>query len=247
MKLLIDIGNSRLKWATSQPHQLPQAEYLDYRQTQAFNHLQACWAKLSQPEQIALSCVANQHIADQVIELAQTLWPTIDILRPVASATALGVSNAYQQPEKLGIDRWLALIAAHHHYPGACCIVDCGTAITLDFIDSFGQHQGGLISPGLYLMKKSLAQNTAALPWGTTPASVQLATATEAAIANGTLLAAVGLIETTLQRQVTRYQLILSGGDALQIAESLSIHSLIDQSLIFKGLLCYCEQDRSVS
>ncbi len=92
-------------------------------------------------------------------------------------------------------------MAVRNLYQLPACIVDCGTAITVDLIDADGKHQGGLISPGLTLMKKSLAAGTEALQFHETNYEFGPANFTEAAIYSGTLSAAVGLIEHVLTKQ----------------------------------------------
>lgn len=243
MILLVDIGNSRLKWAVADAGVIGSTAVLDYRQADFPDRLQDRWRNIDTPGQLAIASVTGQAVAATTIELARHLWPGIDVIMPRPSAAAFGVKNAYSQPEKLGVDRWLALLAAHRHYAGDSCIVDCGTAITIDFVEADGRHLGGLISPGLMLMKKALAQNTATLPFSQDQPVSGLAVATEAAIDGGTLLAAVGLVETVLRRQPKTYRLIVSGGDARRVAGQLSVPSIIDDDLVFKGLLHYCRTE----
>ena len=173
--------------------------------------------------------------------VAVELWPAIEIIPVKSQAHAFGVYNAYQQPEKLGVDRWLALVAVRNHYQLPACIVDCGTAITVDLIDADGKHQGGLISPGLTLMKKSLAAGTEALQFHETNYDFGPANFTEAAIYSGTLAAAVGLIEHVLTKQSNAMQLILTGGDAEIIATQLAIKPIIDADLVLRGLAIVLE------
>ncbi|MFM8341861.1 MAG: type III pantothenate kinase [Methylomonas sp.] len=236
MNLLIDIGNSRLKWASEQAGQISSIQALDYRQPHAYQSLEQQWQTLPRPNKLAIACVGAAQQIIAIEALANGLWPAIEIIIPKSNAVFGSVSNAYSQPEKLGVDRWLALLAAHHHYLGNSCIIDCGTAITLDFIDSHGQHRGGLISPGLLLMKKSLAQNTAALDLNQQTSALVLADNTRHAIDSGCLLAAIGLIETAIQRYQPIDQVIMTGGDADLISQYLSMALIVDQQLVFKGL-----------
>ena len=236
MNLLIDIGNSRLKWATEQAGQISSIQALDYRQLDAYQSLEQSWQTLARPSKIAIACVGSSQQITAIESLANRLWPAIEIIIPKSSAAFGSVINAYPQAEKLGVDRWLALLAAHQHYPGNSCIIDCGTAITLDFIDSHGQHRGGLISPGLMLMKKALAQNTAALDLSQQTQALVLADNTLNAIDSGTLLAAIGLIETAIRRYQPVEQVIIIGGDADLIRQNLSMSLIADDQLVFKGL-----------
>ncbi|MEI8209720.1 MAG: type III pantothenate kinase [Methylococcales bacterium] len=244
MKLLIDSGNTRLKWATLDEQGVITSQVMLNAQLSRQQLLDA-WVRLPRPEQIAIACVSATPLLALIDDVVEDLWPNLSIISVKSEAQAYGVYNAYQQPEKLGVDRWLALIAAHHFYPGAACIVDCGTAVTVDLIDAAGKHQGGLISPGLTLMKKSLAGGTAQLSFNEVTYERGLANCTEAAIYNGTLLAVVGLIEHILSQQVQPVSLILTGGDAEFVAAHLSTNALIDIDLVLRGLSIVLSADLS--
>ena len=244
MNLLIDMGNSRLKWATTAGgHIITGSPLFNARINR--HELVDVWKGIRAPERIAVSCVTANRLLELVQSVAFELWLDVDIIEVKSQAQACGVSNAYQQPEKLGVDRWLSLIAAWRQYHKPICIADCGTAITVDLIDADGRHQGGLISPGLTLMKKSLGQGTEALVFSETdhafPPCVP-ADCTEAAIYSGTLAAAVGLIEHILAKQPVNTQLILTGGDAELIAGQLDVATIVDPDLVLRGLSCVLEE-----
>jgi type III pantothenate kinase len=235
MNLLIDMGNTRLKWATANKLDfIPGNPIANAEITR--NALIQLWQACGTPNQLAISCVSNSQLFDVVISAANDLWPGITINRVQSEATAYGVCNAYQEPEKLGVDRWLSMIVGFQLYPKALCIVDCGTAITLDVIDNSGQHLGGLICPGLRLMKESLAKGTENLHLGEAAFPFGLATNTDAAIHNGTLSGACGLIELVLKTQPDTTQLLLTGGDAEAIAAHISRPAIIDPDLVLLGL-----------
>lgn len=219
---------------------------MDYRQPDFSDRLRQCWLGIAPPKKIAIAAVSAKAISSAVLELGETLWPGIETVIPQSSSQAFGVSNAYDHPEKLGVDRWLAMIGAHRHYAGALCVADCGTAITFDVLHADGRHQGGLIAPGLALMKKALVSNAADLSFTAQSHQMQLATETNAAIANGVFLAAVGLIEQAMQAFSPEYQLILTGGDAEIVAEALSISSAIDKELVLKGLAVFGSGERAI-
>ncbi|WFP50804.1 type III pantothenate kinase [Methylomonas sp. EFPC3] len=242
MILLVDIGNSFLKWTLADSGMIAEPHYLNYRESDFMSVLTQAWTSLSEPEQIGLAAVAAPEVVAKVLGLAQVMWPAATVVKPSAAGQAFGVTSAYVKPEKLGVDRWLAMIGALHAYPGANCIVDCGTAITVDFVAADGLHQGGLICPGLRLMKQALSANTHALPVAAGAGGVGLAADTDAAIDAGVLWAAVGLVETALGRQNQPYRLLLTGGDAAQLAEQLAGDKVLDSQLVFKGLLHYCAE-----
>ena len=243
MNLLIDSGNTRLKWAMFQNGGLIISHALVNQQITRQQLIEA-WKLQPPPKRLAIACVSATPLLDLMLAVAVELWPTVDIISVKSQARAFGVHSAYQQPEKLGVDRWLALVAVRNHYHKPACIVDCGTAITVDLIDADGKHLGGLISPGLTLMKKSLATGTAGLQFHETNYSVEPANFTESAIYSGTLLAAVGLIEHVLSKQATAMQLILTGGDAEIIATQLAIKPIIDADLVLRGLAFVIEARR---
>jgi type III pantothenate kinase len=240
MNLLVDMGNTRLKWAILQDGRLITGHALVNQQITG-HELAKTWKMPTPPERLAIACVSATPLLELVLTVAVELWPTIEILQIKPQTHAFGVYNAYQQPEKLGVDRWLALVAVRNHYQLPACIVDCGTAITVDLLDADGKHQGGLISPGLTLMKKSLTEGTEALQFHESNYDFGPANFTEAAIYSGTLSAAVGLIEHVLKKQSNAMQLIVTGGDAEVIAAQLETKPIIDTDLVLRGLAVVLE------
>ncbi len=238
-KLLIDLGNSRLKWRLAgtaglgEPHSVSHAEIL------AAAPLFEDWRALETPESIVCASVAAVEVKQSLFGILHNLWPQTACRQVRAEAEAYGVRNAYAEPETLGVDRWLGLIAARRHYPGSCCIADCGTAVTFDALDAEGGHLGGLICPGLRVMRQALAANTAALNIAPRANDALLAADTAAALHNGALYAAAGFIETAYRRLAHPGRLILTGGDAGLIAEKLEIPFILDTDLLFKGLQNY--------
>ncbi|MFZ2169656.1 MAG: type III pantothenate kinase [Methylococcaceae bacterium] len=235
MNLLVDMGNTRLKWAVEKDGRIIAGRALLSSQINR-HQLVEIWENQSHPKRLAIACVCANRMLELVLTVAIELWPNIEIIPVKSQAHAYGVINAYQQPEKFGVDRWLALVAVRRHYQIPACIVDCGTAITVDLMDAEGNHQGGLISPGLTLMRKSLGEGTEALQFHETDHVVGLANFTEAAIYSGTLSAAAGLIEHVLSRQTDTLHLILTGGDAGLIAPQLKGKLVIDTELVLRGL-----------
>jgi type III pantothenate kinase len=236
MIILMDIGNTRLKWATLQQGQISGLTAVNYRQLDWQAELFQAWQMLARVEKILIATVAAVEIRLAVQTLAQQLWESVEIIQPRSTATAFGVGNYYSQAEKLGIDRWLALIAAWHFYAQAAWIIDCGSAITIDFIDQTGKHRGGVIAPGLRLMQQSLAQNTATLSFSNQTYSLGLADCTEAAIFSGCVYAVLGLIEQSLSQQAMPAIVLLTGGDAELIASKFQQPMIIDPYLVLKGL-----------
>ena len=234
MNLLLDLGNSSLKWATTDFHSLEFGKSLPNIEITP-QALRDVWQDL-QPEKIGISCVGKAELLNVILDVMRELWRDIPIHFATTPSQAFGVKNGYLQPEKLGVDRWLALIAVRQKTNAPFCVVDCGTAITVDVLNAAGEHQGGLICAGLTLMKTALAFSTADLPLAILPRHAELAIETETAIYNGTLFAACGLIERVIQKLPANTELFLTGGDAPIIAAQLAQPLTLETNLVLQGL-----------
>ena len=149
----------------------------------------------------------------------------------------------------MGVDRWLAILAARKRYGGAVCVVDVGTAVTIDQVDDTGQHLGGVIVPGIDLMYRSLFKDTGdigrldARSENPPPAEREtLGRSTTAAINGGIMSAICGLIESCAAQLEARCRdnvLIITGGDAERIVSHLRIAAEIRPALVLEGLMAY--------
>lgn len=163
MMLMVDMGNSALKWANLEQGRLSPQQRIPHQANNLEKLLTQAWRTLDMPSQgVWVSNVAGPQKAETLSHWVKTLWG----LKPTFVKTSryeCGVKNGYENPEQLGVDRWLALIGAHLMEKGMLCIVDCGTAITLDVLSANGHHQGGLIMPGVTTMQIALKSDTYAL------------------------------------------------------------------------------------
>ncbi|HKJ09958.1 MAG TPA: type III pantothenate kinase [Gammaproteobacteria bacterium] len=245
MILLIDAGNSSLKWGllngdTLEPGGRMIHERQDVREVAA-----QAWGQLPVPERAVIANVGGDRLAGSLRAWMKRTWRLLPEF-PVAGASAAGVTNAYRQPERLGVDRWAALVAARHHAGGPACVVDCGTAITIDVLGADGAHLGGLITPGLRLMRRSLSAGTRGIGEDGEPPLMQdgqvclLGRDTQGAVSGGTLYAAVALIDRVLadmrEEAGDRISALLTGGDAPTVLPLLAgpIHHRPD--LVLEGL-----------
>ncbi|MDT8386499.1 MAG: type III pantothenate kinase [Thiogranum sp.] len=247
MNLFLDVGNSRIKWATQEQENWTYGAPLVHKGQTIKDIAEAAWKELEKPERIVISNVAGPAVEKRLTAWFKKSWKILpEYVRPQASF--LGVHNAYNKPESLGGDRWAALLAAHAHYSGTVMIVNCGTAITVDMLSADGRHLGGLIVPGIDLMAAALQQNTA----GIVPGELDerdvalLGSSTEAAVSGGVLYAAVAFVDrvsSDFQAEFPdRISLILSGGDAQRIMPLLSRRPRYDEHLVLKGLAVYAEE-----
>ena len=225
MILLVDAGNSRIKWALASDGKLHGHGAFPWRGASVGTLLNQHWRKLENIQRVFIANVGGASLRTALGDWVQT-HRGINIDCAQTQAQACGVTNGYREFQRLGVDRWLSLLAAWSRHARACCIVDCGTAVTLDAINAKGEHLGGLIVPGLGLMHDALARNTDALALAPANSPDLLARDTRTAMSGGSLQAIVGFIELTVSR--LREQLgegptcLLTGGDAGQILPRLS-------------------------
>jgi len=231
MILCVDSGNSRIKWGL----------YGDgrWQETVAVDHENR--AKMAElPQRLPMpDCVMLANVAGEAARAAirQALAPWLPVMREVAAtAAAGGVTNLYENPARLGVDRWCALIGARALTAKPCVVVMAGTATTVDTLDGAGRFLGGLILPGLDLMHRSLARDTAALPLAAGHYSPH-PRCTDDAIISGCLEAQVGAIERACSRLGAEAHCLLSGGAAGVIGEHLGVPHVLVANLVLEGLL----------
>jgi type III pantothenate kinase len=256
--LLIDAGNSRIKWslvdgdgATIKGGAFEHERDVTAPDIMATvdDTLLAAWAALPVPVSAWISNVAGAASLERIERLIDSRWPALSRSVIKASAQQCGVTNGYGEPAQLGSDRWCGLIGARAAYPGEhVLIATFGTATTLEALRADGTFTGGLIAPGWSLMMRSLGIHTAQLPTldaasarqALDATSNRFATDTAAALSSGCLLAQASLIERAwrdLRRDWNAdVRLVLSGGAANEIAGALEVPHTRHDSLVLSGL-----------
>ncbi|MBN3792906.1 type III pantothenate kinase [Burkholderia sp. Ac-20353] len=246
--LLIDAGNSRIKWALADAQRT-------LVETGVFGHARdggadPDWTHMPRPRGAWISNVAGADVAAGLDALLDTHWPGLPRTTIRACAAQGGVTNGYTTPDQLGSDRWAGLIGAHAAFPGEhLLIATFGTATTLEALRADGRFTGGLIAPGWALMMRSLGTHTAQLPTLTTDiASGLLAGAqsdpfqvdTPRSLSAGCLYAQAGLIERAWRDLNDAWQapvrLVLAGGAADEVARALTVPYTRHDALILSGL-----------
>jgi len=247
MKLLVDAGNTRLKWATWDGKALAAQGAHAHGAEMDFA---ALFKDIPSVDAAWVASVAA-HALDTL--LAQALRARFGV-EPVfvrSSAAACGVRNAYAQPERLGVDRWLGLIAVHAQALAPAVIASCGTALTLDALAVDGTHLGGLIAPSPELMRGALLGNTARIGDVGQAGIVEIADNTADAVLSGSWLAAAALVERFFKHAVARLgvapTLVLGGGGAAQLGALLALPHRIDAELVLRGLARYADQAPAAS
>jgi type III pantothenate kinase len=263
LTLLIDIGNTRTKWRAvdlergfgDQDAQgaAPHAERTKLGERWRSLPVQAAWiANVSEAD--ALAAVRAM--------LEETDAPTrsaIEVSVLVAVAEQSGVINCYREPERLGADRWAALIGARALFPGQNAVIaSLGTATTVDVLRADGRFTGGAILPGIALMRHALARKTAGLPLARGHYRA-LARNTDDAITSGILHAQAGAIERVMreagfvaasqegqkkapEERANEALCVLTGGDAALIPARLPFYSVIADNLVLRGLLAVAQE-----
>lgn len=238
-RLLIDIGNSRLKWAFAQgEHLLAPAQALPLAESgKVFDAWQALPGL--PPTQVRMVSVIDRPVVDDIEQWVKSQWGVV--VERVTTANNKRISVAYEQPEQLGADRWLAMIGAQSRGLLPACIIDCGSAITIDAVDLNGRHYGGLILPGLAAQKAGLAQIAPALPAPDfdKPAPL-LGKNSEDAVVSGhlhaTAAAVEGLVERIRKETGLRLPAVLTGGDAATLSPYFSQTPPVLPDLVLEGL-----------
>lgn len=246
MILLVDIGNSQIKWTTIQSKVLAESQNFARPKTGIKAALNKAWKSLEEIEAVFVSNVAGEKIATQLIDWIEKQWQLTPIFVQ-SEKRRFGVTNAYDHSETLGVDRWLAIVAGRQHARQATCIIDCGTAITVDIVTEKGMHQGGLILPGLSLMKQMLTDNTDALNDVTQESEFKLlASNTHSAIQAGTLYMVTATLENLIndlqQNFKNEIRFLITGGDANELIPLLPQPLIHEPDLVLKGLAQYARQ-----
>ena len=250
MTFLVDVGNTRIKWATLERGKLARAGSAVHRGSldAAFAALAAALPKATQ--RIVAANVAGESVAARLRAFVAAL-PNVSLELVAVSAERFGVRCAYADPSRLGVDRWVAVLAAYHAARGAACVVDAGTAVTLDAVDANGAHLGGLIFPGAALLAAALDRNTSDI--GATPRAVAvpkglelLGRSTAAAVGNAAWLAlgaaldrAVATVARSLGAPPAVY---LTGGDAVALRAWLETRVEVRADLVLEGLALFAAQ-----
>ena len=238
MMLLCDVGNTRLKWARTENGDLAAHGAVSHCDAAVHVSLDQHWLDSPKPARIAACSVAARECNRALEQWVAEHW-SLEVQWLDAIDDGWGVRCAYSNPSTMGADRWATLVAARELSPQGACVVSCGTAITVDLLDSTGRHLGGIIMPGVALMRRSLADGTALID-RTEGHVVQLADNTPDAVATGTALAGVATIERLFAEARglvgASIRCIMTGGDAELIGSLVSHEVRIEPHLVLRGV-----------
>ena len=243
--LALDVGNTRLKWALYATP-VPGAGMVAHGAVflEAIDELaEGQWRDLPPPSSMLGSIVAGEGIRRRTEEQLE-IWD-VEPRWVVSGASACGVTNGYDHPTRLGVDRWVALIGARHRIlargaPRPVLVVMVGTAVTVDALDTQGNFLGGLILRGFGLMLRALEMGTAGLK-APTGEAVEFPTNTSDALMSGGADAIAGAVERMHRKLLKRCgqepALLMSGGAAVKLQSISDLPFETVETLIFDGLL----------
>ena len=236
--LLLDLGNSRLKWAVSGTEGLSDMASAEHET--AIRRLNDCGLRRRAIRRVGLSDVRGGALRLALDEWLQDALPDSTVHAMRSGEAAEGIRCGYASPDQLGVDRWMALIGAWTQEPRASLVADIGTAMTLDALLSDGTHLGGVIAPGPQLMVEATTGRTTGVIANADARVGDWPDNTADAIVTGAFDAAVALIEARhaalRQRVGVPVKLWLTGGAAAAVARRLSADFAMDEALVLRGI-----------
>lgn len=247
LRLELDLGNTRVKW------RLLQADKVIARGAAAHSvgaDVESLWRTIQVPADAVIAAVyvasvASQALTQSLLEYCRSVW-RLEAKVARVSQQAAGVINGYSDYQRLGVDRWLAVLAASQKANGAQLIVDCGSAVTVDLLTADRRHLGGYIVPGLRLMRRALLQDTADVKVGelATIGDCGPGSDTQAAVAHGLPLMVAGLVSAAWQRlsaqESESVSIWVTGGDGELLLSLMPAGAVYCQDLVLDGLR-FCE------
>jgi type III pantothenate kinase len=247
--LLVDLGNSRIKWAWLADERLGKAHAAAYSGWRARDFARRVIGSRPDIDRILVASVAADHVSDALAAGARLAGAPAPE-RVTTRRRACGVTIAYIDPWRLGVDRLLAMIAAHRRFARRpVCTVAVGTAMTIDLVGADGRHWGGAIIPAPPLMVASLLGGTSGIrrraqggASGRGPAL--FGRSTRAAVEQGARFAAAAAVDRAVSEGrglVGRTpELLLTGGGAAALRPLTRSASLLVPDLVLEGLAAWC-------
>lgn len=239
--LYFDVGNTQIKW-------LYRSEASDLYGAERSDNVGLMWAeslrkKVSEPKRIAVSCVKSSEYLSVLISSLKSAYGLEPFVANVLRAEC-GVVCSYDDPSRMGIDRWLAMVAVRSQFKGAFCVIDCGSAATFDWVDAEGNHVGGFILPGLKMSVSALLQGTDQVVVDADRlqvAGIEPGVSTTEAVYNGVLFSFVSQIESAFRKLMeiaggSQVDLVLTGGDAKLLTDKIKVPHKVVGNLVFIGL-----------
>lgn len=243
MILVIDVGNTRLKWAWLTSAGLSDQQAIVHRGAKPKLWTAALFDTTQKPERVLIANVAGEAMGKKLTRLTKKYFG-VRAEFVSASRNFHELTNGYLDPSLLGPDRWLAVIGAWTIARTVLCVVDAGTAVKVDSVDASGRHLGGLIAPGIHMMRETLLTKTSdiarAVEMSTPSMAGVLANNTIGAVSRGAVFALAGMAdraaEAIEQSTGVKPRLFVTGGDAGMITSVMRTRGEIVPDLVLQGL-----------
>lgn len=195
--LQLDVGNSSAKWRLVRGGTVIATGRYRIGDSGSQALLLNCTDTL---DEIWISSVAAPTAEQQLAALLGARWGVAPWFARAEAHTA-GLRNSYADASRMGVDRWLAMLGARQREPGRLCVVDAGSALTIDIVSATGQHEGGYIIPGPALMERALLLDTDRVRFDEQiDYALAPGTFTAEAVRHGIALAQVGAVALALEQ-----------------------------------------------
>ena len=253
MLLLIDIGNTRIKWARFDEQGIgPQSAAVHANWTRD-DFIQQILSAGPRAERVLIGNVGGKRMGDLAQAAISTTWH-IEPRFVHSPAAQAGLRNAYPEPANLGVDRWLCLLGGRSLELRPLCVVSVGTAMTIDGLDAGGQHLGGVIVPGPELMVASLLKNTSDIARRAASGQTRdalFADNTLGAVEQGAVQALAALVDRaqeTLEKQLGEAPvLLLTGGACARIHSAIRSPGREIPDLVLRGLAVVAQAESAIA
>ncbi|MEH6636015.1 MAG: type III pantothenate kinase [Halioglobus sp.] len=232
--LQLDVGNSGAKWRLLRGAEVVARGKCIAADESSRQALLACTAEL---EQIWISSVAAPAAESDLLALLESHWDVVPWMARTEARTG-DLVNSYDDPTRMGVDRWLVMLAARQHVAGKLCVVDAGSALTIDIVSASGRHEGGYIIPGPALMERALLLDTDRVRFAE-DVEYQLTpgTSTAQAVRHGIALAQAGAVALALDHHSGEpMQVLFCGGGGELLMSLLDRGGKYLPDLVFEGL-----------
>lgn len=249
MIVLVDVGNSRIKWAELEAGAIVRRGSALHRDAPEAGFSAFAKSLPTVARRIVAANVAGESVAERLKALAAERGIAIDLV--TVARERLGVRCGYDDPSRLGVDRWVGVLAAHARTAGPAGVVSAGTAVTFDLVEASGQHRGGFIWPGPRLFAAALDRYTSDIgptgSGGAVPRGLDVfARDTDAAVARGAWLALAAAVDRAIAIAARELgvapRVYVTGGDAQTLRAWLETETEQRADLVLEGLALLAEQ-----
>ena len=232
--ILVDVGNSAIKWCRPDASASGQLGAIHRCQRNPSALAAALVRDGGETDAVCIASVADEHFNAELGEALRAVQ--FESVAFLSAAHRFGdLVNSYPEPEKMGVDRWMAMVATRSFCSQPAVVIDAGSAITIDIIAESGLHEGGYILPGVAMMERSLLRDTQRVRFDArAPASVFPGTKTSDCVAAGIWAAAFGAVKLVLARHA-QHRVVVTGGDGQSLLD-LGIDGKWRPNLVLEGI-----------